>query len=209
MNLIKTPPQGQALGGWLLLAGLASIAIGVLNPVQAHHFADISQLQPSMFNGLLSGLAHPVLGPDHLLFLLALSLVGLQQRLGWSLGLLAVGLLGSGAGLLWPGMPSSESLVACTLIVEALVLLRRLPPLLLLPAMAVHGYVLSGPVFGWSAMPVVAYGTGLFLSQAALLAVALIALRPLAARLSSSQLRWLGFALMALGGTWALAGLAA
>jgi hypothetical protein len=39
--------------------------------------------------------------------------------------------------------------------------------------------------------------------------VALIALRPLAARLSSTQLRWLGFALMALGGTWALAGLAA
>ena len=209
MNLIKTPPQGQSLGRWLLVAGLASIGIGVLNPVQAHHFADISQLQPSMFNGVLSGLAHPVLGPDHLLFLLALSLVGLQQRLGWSLGLLAVGLLGSGAGLLWPGMQGAESLVACTLIVEALVLLRRLPPLLLLPAMAVHGYVLSGPVFGWSAMPVVAYGTGLFVSQAALLAVALIALRPLAARLSSTQLRWLGFALMALGGTWALAGLAA
>ncbi|MCP9777997.1 HupE/UreJ family protein [Cyanobium sp. T1G-Tous] len=180
-----------------------------MSPVQAHHFADVSQLQPSTINGVLSGLAHPVLGPDHLLFLLALSLVGLQQRLGWSLGLLAVGLLGSAAGLLWPGMPGAESLVACTLIVEALVLLRRLPPLLLLPAMALHGYVLSGPVFGWSAMPVLAYGTGLFLSQAALLALALIALRPLGARLSSTQLRWLGFALMALGGTWALAGLTA
>jgi hypothetical protein len=58
-------------------------------------------------------------------------------------------------------------------------------------------------------MPVVAYGTGLFLSQAGLLAMALIALRPLGARLSSTQLRWLSFALMALGGTWALAGLAA
>lgn len=209
MKLFKTPPHGQALGSWLLFAGLASIAFGVLSPAQAHHFADISQLQPNSFNGLLSGLAHPVLGPDHLLFLLALSLVGLQQRLSWSLGLLAIGLLGSGAGLLWPGMPAADSLVACTLIVEALVLLKRLPPLLLLPAMALHGYALSGPVFGWSAMPVFAYGTGLFLSQAALLAVALVALRPFVLRLSSTQLRWLGFALMALGGSWALAGLAA
>ncbi len=100
MNLIKTAPNGQALGRWLLVAGLASIGIGALSPVQAHHFADIGQLKPSMFNGVLSGLAHPVLGPDHLLFLLALSLVGLQKRLSWSLGLLAVGLLGSGAGLL-------------------------------------------------------------------------------------------------------------
>jgi hypothetical protein len=58
-------------------------------------------------------------------------------------------------------------------------------------------------------MPVVAYGAGLLLSQAALLAVALLALRPLVARLSSIQLRWLAFALLALGGTWALVGLAA
>lgn len=209
MKLFKTSPHGQALGSWLLLAGLASTGFGVLSPAQAHHFADISQLQPSSFNGLLSGLAHPVLGPDHLLFLLALSLVGLQQRLSWSLGLLAIGLLGSGAGLLWPGMPAADSLVACTLIVEALVLLKRLPPLLLLPAMALHGYVLSGPVFDWSAMPVLAYATGLFLSQAALLAVALVALRPIGSRLSSTQQRWLGFVLMALGGTWALAGLVA
>ena len=209
MTLIKTPASGQARGPWLLVAGLASICMGALSPAQAHHFADLGQMTPGVFNGVLSGLAHPVLGPDHLLFILALSLVGLQRRLSWSLGLLAVGLLGSGAGLLWPGLPAAESLVACTLVVEALVLLRLLPAFLLLPAMALHGYVLSGPVFGWSAMPVVAYGTGLFLSQAALLAVALLALRPQVARLSSTQLRWLAFALLALGGTWALAGLAA
>jgi urease accessory protein len=209
MTLIKTPPQGQVLGSWLLVAGLVSIGVGAFSPAQAHHFADLSHLQPGVLNGLLSGLAHPVLGPDHLLFLLALSLVGLQRRLSWSLGLLAVGLLGSGAGLFWPGLPAAESLVACTLVVEGLVLLHLLPAFLLLPAMALHGYVLSGPVFGWSAMPVVAYGAGVFLSQAALLALALLALRPRVARLSSTQLRWLALALLALGGTWALVGLAA
>lgn len=209
MKLIKIRFQGDALGRWFLVCGLASICLGALSPAQAHHFADISQLQPSIVNGLLSGLAHPVLGPDHLLFLLALSLVGLQQRLSWSMGLLVIGLLGSGAGLLWPGMPAAEFLVAGTLVIEALVLLRFLPPLLLLPAMALHGYVLSVPVFGWSAMPVVAYGTGLLFSQAALLALALSALRPFKARLSSGQLRWLCIALMALGGTFAAASLTA
>jgi urease accessory protein len=160
-------------------------------------------------NGILSGLAHPVLGPDHLLFLLALSLVGLQRRLRWALGLLVVGLLGSASGLIWPGLPGAEILVATTLVVEALVLLRRLPALTLLPAMALHGYVLSGPVFGWSTMPLTAYGLGLLLSQASLLVMALVVLRPAVSRLSPTALRWLALALIACGGTWAWAGLAA
>ena len=94
-------------------------------------------------------------------------------------------------------------LVACTLVVEALVLLRRLPPVLLLPAMALHGYVLSVPVFGWSTMPVAAYGAGLLLSQGSLLLVALWLLRPIAKRLSPANLRWLALALAACGTTWA------
>ncbi len=59
-------------------------------------------------NGLLSGLAHPLLGPDHLLFLLALSLVGLGQRSRWMLALLATGLAGSLLG--WPcrGSPAPK-----------------------------------------------------------------------------------------------------
>jgi urease accessory protein len=177
-------------------------------PVFAHHVADLGTLQPTVVNGVLSGLAHPVLGPDHLLFLLALSLVGLQRRLSWALGLLLVGLIGSVAGLLWSGLPGAEALVAGTLVVEALVLLRRLPAMLLLPAMALHGYVLSGPVFGWSSMPVAAYGAGLLISQGMLLTLALVLLRPLANRLSPHMLRWVALALAACGATWALAAVA-
>jgi urease accessory protein len=189
-----------------MLAGPALVApLWLGAPALAHHVADLGQLAPTAFNGVLSGLAHPVLGPDHLLFLLALSLVGLQQRLSWSLGLLVVGLVGSGAGLLWPGLPGAEVLVACTLVVEALVLLRRLPLVLLLPAMALHGYVLSGPVFGWTSMPLAAYAAGLLVSQAALLMIALVLLRPLASRMSPHSLRWLALALSGCGATWAVA----
>jgi urease accessory protein len=106
-------------------------------------------------------------------------------------------------------LPGAEILVAITLVVEALVLLRRLPAPTLLPAMALHGYVLSGPVFGWSTMPLTAYGLGLLLSQASLLVMSLVVLRPAVSRLSPNALRWLALALIACGGTWALAGLAA
>ncbi len=189
--------------------GIASSALILLIalPGQAHHLVEVTQLSPTVWNGLLSGLAHPVLGPDHLLFLLALTLLGLRQRRRWLLALLAVGLLGSAAGLLLPALPAAELILAATLGLEALVLLGHLPAVVLLPAMALHGFVLSAAVLGWSAMPVASYLVGLMLSQAALLLVALALLTPAADRLSRSvnRRRWLAAALFALAGSLALA----
>lgn len=202
-------PRGLQQLGFGLLASLLTIPGLSVAPAFAHHVADLGAMRPTVLNGVLSGLAHPVLGPDHLLFLLALSLVGLQRRLSWALGLLVVGLLGSATGLIWPGLPGAEALVAATLVAEALVLLHLLPAVVLLPAMALHGYVLSGPVFGWTSMPLTAYGFGLLLSQGALLLLSLVVLKPAVSRLSPGALRWLALGLIACGATWALAGLAA
>ncbi len=179
-----TRTSGPALG---LLPALAAGALALLalpEAASAHHVLEITGLPPTPVNGLLSGLAHPVLGPDHLLFLLALSLVGLRRRGAWMLGLLAVGLLGSGLGLVLPGLPGSEALVALSLVLLALVLQGRLPSLLLLPAFALHGYVLSSSVLGWSAFPLATYLLGLLLSQGLLLLLALTGLRTLAGELS-------------------------
>ncbi len=165
-------------------------------PAQAHHVVDLTTLQPTAINGLISGLAHPVIGPDHLLFLLALSLVGVQGRTRWMLLLLVAGLAGSGAGLLLPGLPGAEPLVAGSLALVAGVLLGWLPNALLLPAMALHGYVLSEAVLGWTTMPVFAYLTGLLISQGLLLLLALGLMRPLAARINMGGRRWLALALV-------------
>ena len=190
------------------LAVLACSGLGVLlmasAPAQAHHLMDITGLKPSPINGLLSGLAHPVLGPDHLLFLLALALLGLQRPRRWVLGLLAVALLGSVVGLLWPGLPGAEVLVSLTLVLEALVLLQQAPAALLLPAMAMHGYVLSEAVLGWSTMPLGSYLLGLMLSQGALLLMAMTLCRHGADVLSR---RWRGLtalALIAVGSVFAV-----
>ena len=88
-----------AIGG----AGLASVLLFSLGePASAHHLMGLFKLGPSPLTGLLSGVMHPLLGPDHLLFLLALGLVGLQQSSRWLLGLLLTGLAAAGLGIWLP-----------------------------------------------------------------------------------------------------------
>jgi urease accessory protein len=173
-------------------------------PASAHHLMELfQQRQPTAMAGLLSGLGHPLLGPDHLLFLLALGLVGLRQSRRWLLGLLAVGLASTGFGLLLPGLPGAELLVALSLAVEGLVLCGRLPRAVLVPAFALHGYVLSASVVGWESTPLAAYLVGLLVSQALLLLVSLTLVRSWALRFSAERLRLCAGMLMGIGAAFA------
>jgi urease accessory protein len=97
--------------------------------------------------------------------------------------------------------------VAATLVVVALVLLDRLPRVLLLPAFALHGYVLSAAVLGWTFAPVGAYLVGLLVSQGTLLLVSLTLLRRGAARLTPGLRQGLAAALLGCGAAWAWSGL--
>jgi len=51
--------------------------------MEHHPFAMPDGAQLSVWQGLISGLGHPLLGPDHFLFLLAMGLVGLGGQ-NWS-----------------------------------------------------------------------------------------------------------------------------
>ena len=164
---------------------------------------ELLKLTPSPLSGLVSGLAHPLFGPDHLLFLLALGLVGLQKRLSWMVGLLATGLAGSVLGLALPGIPMAEPLVALSLVVVGLVLLKRLPALLLVPAFALHGYVLSAAVIGWEQGPIGFYLVGLLISQGLLLTAALTLVRRWGTGLSGSQLKLAAGILIGVGSSFA------
>jgi len=185
----------------LLLPALAILAL-LPEAAQAHHLMHLLQLKPTPLTGLLSGMAHPVLGPDHLLFLLALSLVGLRHRASWMLALLATGLAGSCLGLVLPGLPAAEALVSFSLVVVALILLAGWDRRLLFPAIALHGYVLSATVLGWNAAPIATYLIGLLISQGALLLVALGALRHSADACSGTMRRTLAAVLFGLGAAW-------
>ena len=189
--------------GAALPLGAAALLLLAATPASAHHLMDLLQLTPSPLSGLVSGLAHPLFGPDHLLFLLALGLVGLQKRLSWMIGLLATGLAGSVLGLALPGIPLAEPLVALSLVVVGLVLLQRLPALLLVPAFALHGYVLSAAVIGWEQGPIAFYLVGLLISQGLLLTAALTLVRRWGTGLGASQLRLAAGILIGVGSSFA------
>ena len=169
-----------------LLGALACAALLLAGPASAHHLMGFFHLEPTPLSGLISGLMHPILGPDHLLFLLAIGLVGLQRPRTWVVALLACGLLGAGLGLVTPGLAAVEPLVALSLVGTGLVLAGRLPAAVLVPSIALHGYALSGSVIGWEATPIAFYLIGLLISQAGLLTLGLTLVNRWGRQLSSS-----------------------
>tara|TARA_Y100001968_G_C19399666_1_gene740326 strand:- start:947 stop:1582 length:636 start_codon:yes stop_codon:yes gene_type:complete len=143
----------------------------VLNNIAlAHHpfgMGETSQL--STLQGFLSGVGHPLLGPDHLLFMLALAFVGLRKPIKWVVPLLIVGLGGSLFSQLQslPDLlvPWAETLVSLSLIIEGLVILDILGSKWLLPMFAFHGYLLGSTIIGAEATPLIGYFGGLFIAQ--------------------------------------------
>ena len=146
---------------------------GLLPSVLAHHPFGMEEISLSPLQGFLSGVGHPLLGPDHVLFLVALMLVGWDQPRRWIPTLLAVGLLGSALvqivtipeALVVP----TEALVSLSLVVEGLVILGTLSTGWLYPAFALHGVMLGGTIVGAEPTPLLAYFIGLFVAQAAML----------------------------------------
>jgi urease accessory protein len=118
------------------------------------------------------------------------------------LALLTTGLLGSAAGLMLPGLPGSEVLVSLSLVALGLVLFDRLPAPVLLPAFALHGYVLSASVLGWNTAPMSTYLVGLLLSQGVLLLLSLTVLERLCDRLTGRGRQLLAAALIGIGAAW-------
>jgi urease accessory protein len=169
-----------------LLGALAVAALLLAGPASAHHLMGFFHLEPTPLSGLISGMMHPILGPDHLLFLLAIGLVGLHRPRAWVVALLACGLVGAGLGLVVPGVAAVEPLVALSLVCTGLVLAGKLPAAVLIPSVALHGYALSGSVIGWEPTPIACYLIGLLISQAALLTLGLTLVQRWGQQLSNS-----------------------
>jgi len=161
----------------LQIAGPSLLAVLLLaSPAFAHHpfgMGDSAELTP--LQGLLSGIGHPLLGPDHLLFLLAIAFIGLQRPRAWVLPLLAAGLGGSVLSQFIPlpdaVAPWAEALVSLTLAAEGLMALFAIPSSLLLLLVALHGFLLGSTIVGAEPTPLFTYFLGLLIGQGALLLV--------------------------------------
>jgi urease accessory protein len=165
---MNTNPTLRALAA-LLLALVAGTA-------QAHHLMD-GQAPVTLMQGLLSGLAHPLIEGDHLLFLLGgAALVAVAHvpvgRGVQLLGAFAVaGSVGTAIHATGVSLPWTGTGVAVSLLVLAVALLRVSPGGLALLVIAVaggmlHGYEYGESIAGAATLPALAYATGLLLIQA-------------------------------------------
>ena len=154
------------------MAGVAAGAVSL--SASAHHGMDGAM--PSTFEqGLVSGLAHPIIGLDHLAFIVAAAWLIAKLPAGVRFGLAAVFVLGSLLGTVLHvnliDLPGSELLVALSVLVAGvLVWSRKLKAVqflwVLLPLAGVfHGYAYGESIVGAESSALYAYLLGFALIQ--------------------------------------------
>lgn len=165
------------------------------------------EVPSTLWQGLASGIGHPVIGPDHLAFLLAIGLVaGLA---GWAVArpllFVVASLAGVAAGWAGLALPGAEWIVAASVLAVGGLLLAgaALPgwgwALLLGVAGLAHGQAYAEAVIGAEATPVLAYLLGLGLVQGALVAGLAMLARQRPALVSGPVPRLAGVAVLAVG----------
>lgn len=146
-------------------------------PALAHHPMGGEPPQ-SLWHGLLSGLAHPVIGLDHLAFIVLVGLTAALARRGLSGSLAFVGATLVGAGLHLAGveLPLAELVIAGSVVgVAALLMIGRSlsdpgARAVFVLAGLFHGWAYGEAIVGSEPMPIVAYLIGFGIVQAAIAA---------------------------------------
>lgn len=134
-------------------------------PVLAHHPWEGERENLNLFQAFISGLAHPILGLDHLLFFISVGLLGGLSPLIRVPFLITLGLLSGIASLFLPIFPGSEILMGVSIIFSVLVALKRLPLVVIPISIACHGFVLAKAMIGLEPTPLISYFIGVLLVE--------------------------------------------
>jgi urease accessory protein len=171
--------------------------------VWAHHFME-DQLPQTFAQGLLSGLAHPVIGIDHLAFIIATGfLLALVKHGVWGVIAFTSGsLLGATLHLTGFGLAGGEVMVALSVILIGGVILSGHRVALawlaggLILAGIFHGYAYAESIFGAEPAPLSGYligfcsvqlgiGVGALLLHRRLIAISANSARPISSALGA------------------------
>ena len=193
------------------IAALAPV-LALAPPAWAHH-AMGGELPGTVGQGLLSGLGHPVIGLDHLAFVLG---VGAMAHLMGRVVLLPLAFVTGtvvGCALHVRGytLPAPELVIALTVaIAAALVAWRaKLPPGSIVALLAVagvfHGYAYGESIVGAETAPLAAYMVGFGVIQSCVAVGSALVLRTVVARNSMREAK----AMRVAGGALALVAVAA
>lgn len=159
-----------------VLTGLSWLGCLLLSkPAMAHHVTG-SRIPDNFSEGFLSGLAHPIIGLDHLAFVIAIGLLSAGRVRGvWiPVFFLLAALAGAGIYLLKVSLPTTEVAISLSVLTLGIVLVlgkqASLPVLAAIAAISgvFHGYAYGEAIVGAGMTPLVAYLAGFTLIQYAI-----------------------------------------
>lgn len=149
-----------------LMVVIGSVALVFPHAALAHHPLG-GETPASAFEGFLSGLAHPILGPDHFVFVVAAGLLAVALRHGLLIptAFILASLAGTGIHLLSINMPAPEFFISASVVLFGLMLTKANPSLPLIIGMGAiaglfHGYAYGEAIIGAEMTPLIAYLAG-------------------------------------------------
>ncbi len=157
---------------------LAALFAVLSTPAFAHH--PMSGKTPStLFEGLLSGIGHPVLGLDHLAFVIGVGLAAvlIGSRFALPLFFIIATLAGTGLHLMAFDLPAVEFVISLSVAAVGLLLITgRMAPFAVFAGLFAiaglfHGHAYGEAIFGAETTPVVAYLAGFGITQYAIAVV--------------------------------------
>lgn len=172
----------------------------------AHHVMG-GKMPTTFAEGFLSGLGHPVIGPDHLAFLLAIGVAVGVGGLNLVLPLLFVVASAIGVTLHVNGvnLPGAEIVVAVSVLFAGFLIARgrALPvslwAILFAAAGLFHGYAFGESIFGAERSPLHAYLLGLIIVQSVLTVGTALFVRRRASGVSAIAPRLAGAVIIGVG----------
>jgi urease accessory protein len=173
----------------LRTAAAVALGLALAPPAAAHHVMG-GALPGTVWEGLLSGLGHPVIGLDHLAFVVAVG--ALAHLLGrvvlLPLDFVAGTVAGCALHIAGYNLPAPELIIAATVAVAAAVVTLRAKPHagLLAGFLAVaglfHGYAYGESIVGAETTPLAAYIIGFGVIQTCVAMGSALALRAVIGR---------------------------
>ncbi|MBD2329146.1 HupE/UreJ family protein [Alkalinema sp. FACHB-956] len=172
MTQLKVSRNRSLLPSFTVLSLLTGALLLKATPSLAHH-AMGGNLPTTWFQGLMSGLAHPIIGPDHFAFIVAVGLLAAIKRQGlWlPVAFVVAAMLGTGLHLTQFNLPGVELFVSGSIVLFGALLVMKKSPntglVAVLTAIAglFHGYAYGEAIFGAETTPFFAYLAGFTMIQ--------------------------------------------
>ena len=204
-NRALIQPTAKAIG----LVGSILLGISLLlnaAPVLAHH-PNGGRIPSTFIEGFLSGIGHPVIGIDHLVFVIAIGLLAaLSSRIGMviPIAFAIATVIGTAIHLQSVNLPSPELIISASVLVMGILLAKanqtNLALVTILSAIAgiFHGYAYGESIVGAETTALGAYLLGFFAIQLGISAAAFY-IGKLVLNKTSLALRFAGFTIAGIG----------